>query len=40
MSKVTEEEIIVPIINCINKCISSSTSPDKLKIADIVPAYK
>ena len=35
--KITNEEVIVPIINFINICISSSIFPDELKTADIVP---
>ena len=36
-----KEQLPVPITNCMNKCILSSTSfQDALKIADIIPVYK
>ena len=38
--KIAKEEVLVPLTNCINKCISSITFQDELKIADIVPVYK
>ena len=40
MIKIGTKEVIVPIINYMNKCISSSTFPDEFKIADIYPVYK
>ena len=38
--KIAKEELTVPIANGINKCISSSTFPDELKISDIIPVIK
>ena len=39
MIKIAKEEVKVLVANCINKCISSNTLPDELKIDDIVPVY-
>ena len=38
--KLAKEEFTEPITNCMNKCMSSSTFPDVLKIPDIIPVYK
>ena len=38
--KLAEEELPVPIANCINQSILSSTFPDELKITDIISVYK
>lgn len=38
--KMAEEECTVPITNCTNECISSSTFPDDLKNVDIIPVYE
>ena len=38
--KIAKEELTVPIASGINKCISSSTFPDELKISDIISVYK
>ena len=38
--RIAKEEVIVAISNCINKCVSSSTFPDVLKITHIEPVYK
>ena len=35
-----EEELTVTLTNYINMCISLSTFPAELKIADIIPFYK
>ena len=35
-----KEECTVPITNCTNECISSSTFPEELKNADIIPVYE
>lgn len=40
MIKIGTEEVIVPIINYMNKCISWSTFSDEFKIADIYSVYK
>ena len=38
--KIAKKEILIPITNCINHCISTNTFPDELKIADIIPVFK
>ena len=38
--KIAKKEIAKPIRNYINSSISTGTSPDELKIADIVPIFK
>ena len=38
--KVAKLGVTAPKRNCINKCISSRTFPDKIKFADIIPIYK
>ena len=31
---------MIPITNCINKCISTKSLPDELKVADAIPVFK
>ena len=31
---------MIPIINCINKCISKNSFPDELKVANVIPVFK
>ena len=31
---------MIPITNCINKCISIKSFPDELKVADVRPVFK
>ena len=31
---------MIPIANCINKCISIKSFPDELKVADVIPVFK
>ena len=31
---------MIPITNCINKCISIKSFPDELKVADVIPVFK
>ena len=38
--KLAKKEILIPITNCINKCISTKLFPDELKVADIIPVFK
>ena len=38
--KTAKEEIAELIANCINSSISTDTSSDELKVADIVPVFK
>ena len=38
--KLAKKEILIPITNCINKCISIKSFPDELKIADVIPVFK
>ena len=38
--KMVKKELTVPLANWINNCISSSTFPNELKIADIILVYK
>ena len=35
--KMIQEELIVTITNCVNRCISLSTFPDEFKTANIIP---
>ena len=38
--KLAKKEILIPITNCINKCISTKSFPDELKVADFIPVFK
>ena len=38
--KLAETEILKPMKNCINKCISTYYFPDKLKVADVIKIFK
>ena len=38
--KITKDEIVESVTNCINGSISADTFPDKLKIADIASGFK
>ena len=38
--KLAKKEILIPIINCINECISIKSFPDALKVADVIPVFK
>ena len=38
--KLAKKEILIPITNFINKCISIKSFPDELKVADVIPASK
>ena len=38
--KLAKKEILIPITNCINKCISTKSFPDELKVADAIPVFK
>ena len=38
--KLAKKEILIPITNCINKCISTKSFPDEWKVADVIPVYK
>ena len=38
--KLAKKEILIPITNCINKCISIKSFPDELKIADVIQVFK
>ena len=38
--KLAKKEILIPITNCINKCISIKYFPDELKVADVIPVFK
>ena len=40
MIKLAKKEILIPITNCINKCISTKSFSDELKVADVVPVFK
>ena len=33
-------QILIEIANCINKCISTKSFPDELKVADVIPVLK
>ena len=38
--KLAKREILIPITNCINKCISIKYLPDELKVSDVTPVFK
>ena len=38
--KLAKKEILIPITNCINKCISIKSFPDELTVADVIPVFK
>ena len=38
--KLAEKEILIPIANCINKCISTKSFLDELKVADIISVFR
>ena len=38
--KLAKKEILIPITNCINKCILKKSFPDELKVADVIPVFK
>ena len=38
--KLAKKEILIPITNCINKCISIKSFPDEFKVADVIPVFK
>ena len=38
--KLANKEILIPITNCINKCISMRSFPDELKVADVIPVFR
>ena len=38
--KLAKEVMLIPITYCINKCIMTSTFPDELKNADVIPVFK
>ena len=38
--KLAKKEILIPITNCINKCISIKSFPEKLNVADVIPVFK
>ena len=38
--KLAEKVILIPITNCIKKCISTKSLPDELKVADVIPVFK
>ena len=31
---------MIPITNCVNKCISTKSLPDALKVADVIPVFR
>ena len=31
---------LIPITNCVNKCISTKSFPDALKVADVIPVFR
>ena len=39
-AKISKNKILIPITNCINKCISTKSNPDELKVADVIPVFK
>ena len=39
-AKISKNKILIPITNCINKCISTKSNPDELKVADVMPVFK
>ena len=38
--KLAKKEILIPITNCMNKCISTKSFSDALKVADVIPVFK
>ena len=38
--KLANKEILIPITNCIIKCISMRSFPDELKVADVIPVFR
>ena len=38
--KLAKKEILIPITNCINKCIVTKSFPDELKATDVTPVFK
>ena len=40
ITKLAKKEILIPITNCINRCISIKSFPDELKVADVIPVFK
>ena len=38
--KLAKKEMLIPIANCINKCISIKSFSDELKVADVIPVFK
>ena len=38
--KLAKKEMLIPITNCINKCISIKSLPDELKVPDVIPVLK
>ena len=38
--KLVKKEILIPITNYINECISIKSFPDALKVADVMPVFK
>ena len=38
--KLAKKEILIPIANCINKCLSIKSFPDELKVANVIPVIK
>ena len=38
--KLAKKEILIPITNCINKCISIKSFPDESKIVEVIPVFK
>ena len=38
--KLAKKEILIPITNCINKCISIKSFPNELKVAYVIPVFK
>ena len=38
--KLAKKGILIPITNCVIKCISIKSFPDELKVGDIIPMFK
>ena len=38
--KLAKKEILIPIANCINKCISTKSFSDELKVVNVIPVFK
>ena len=38
--KLAKKEILTPITNCVNKCISIKPFPVELKLVDVIPVFK